>query len=710
MKIPIIHIILCGALFGSAHAETKSLVEQSEALASRFTIEDEVFKSPYIDVDEWRNEPIHHRYVHGGFNNTGTRFSFYFPEKEQYQGHFFQHVTPFPISENLAQKIPDGPYNKIGFSMDSGAYFVETNGGADMDLSHAGAPGQDQSITAYRANAAAAQFSRVVAQAIYDCERPYGYYYGGSGGAYRTIGGMENTRGVWDGAVPYVMGSPMAIPNVFSVRMHAMRILWDKFPQILDAIEPGGSGDPYAGLTEEEASAFKEVTQMGFPPKSWFPYKTMGVHGFSALYQGVLMADPTYFTDFWTKPGYYGYDHPESFKEDRLQFETKVESLISLKEAYEQRINLDASKGETGGGVDTAFKVPAGENPNRIVALKLERTPPECNFMGGDIFFNSGAIEGTRLNVARIVDDVIVFGIADKATVEKIKKGDAVKVDNSNFLAAQTYHRHQVPDLSYKVWDQFRDEEGKPIYPQRPMLLGPLFLMGAAGSVQNGIFEGKMIVVESLWDSEAFPWQADWYRSLAKKNLGDKIDDNFRLYYTDHALHGDEPGVEHTLRVVSYEGALQHALRDLSDWVEKGITPPESTSYTINNGQVIVPCKASERKGIQPTAKLTANGGELAIVKVGESVKFTAKLATPPSTGCIVNVEFDVEGTGDFPIDADLPAGKSNLKEISIDISHTFTNPGTYFPVVRVTSQRECNPDSHYTRIFNLSRVRVVVE
>ncbi len=41
-----------------------------------------------------------------------------------------------------------------------------------------------------------------------------------------------------DGEVPYVLGSPEAIPNVFTVRMYAMRVLKDKFPQIIDALEP----------------------------------------------------------------------------------------------------------------------------------------------------------------------------------------------------------------------------------------------------------------------------------------------------------------------------------------------------------------------------------------------------------------------------------------------------------------------------------------
>ena len=94
-------------------------------------------------------------------------------------------------------------------------------------------------------------------------------------------------------------------------------------------------------------------------------------------------------------------------------------------------------------------------------------------------------------------------------------------MDNSGFLAAQTYHRHQVPETAdYPVWDQFRNADGSPLYPQRPLVLGPLFAAAAAGTVQSGRFEGKMIVVESLLDREALPWQADWYRAKAHEHLG----------------------------------------------------------------------------------------------------------------------------------------------------------------------------------------------
>ena len=109
----------------------------------------ELFKEPYVDVDAWRDTPVRHRYVHGGFKGTDTRFSIYLPPKEQYQGRFFQHITPVPDDENLAQKVPAGEYNKIGFSIASGAYFLETNGGGRLDLGKAAGARPDPTIGAY---------------------------------------------------------------------------------------------------------------------------------------------------------------------------------------------------------------------------------------------------------------------------------------------------------------------------------------------------------------------------------------------------------------------------------------------------------------------------------------------------------------------------------------------------------------------------------
>lgn len=693
-------------VYSSVVLAQNNLSQTSNDLAKAFATKDTLFKAPYVDTDEWRDKPVRHRYVHGGFKGTDTRFSFYFPPKEGYQSRFFQYITPVPDNENLSQGAT-GEADKIGFSVASGAYFIETNGGGRAAMPGLGA---DATIGAYRANAAAAQFSRIVAAQVYGGSRPYGYAFGGSGGAYRTIGSIENTEGVWDGVVPFVIGSPMAIPNVFTVRMHAMRVLWDKFPQITDALEPGGSGDMYAGLNAEEKEALQEVTQLGFPPKAWHAYKTMGVHAFTAIYPGMQMADKKYFTDFWTLPGYLGANPPASLLKGRIQQGSKIKMAIPEEQAVKMGLAQGRLPGEAHGTADAAWKNLGEKEGTMPVAFQLEDVLPNVQFLGGDLLIKSGAAAGKTLLLTAISGDKVMLGSNDLKVLAQLKPGDEVQVDNSNFLAAQTYHRHQVPGKEYRVWDQFRDAEGKPLHPQRPMLLGPLFTQATTGSLPKGKFKGKMIVVESLWDSEAFPWQADWYYAKVKAQLGDSIDNQFRLWFTDHANHADFANPGDPTHVVSYLGVLQQALRDLSAWVEKGVPPPANTNYKIVDGQVQVPATAVERKGVQPVVTLKANGGERAEGKIGQPVTFTAAVEVPPHAGKIVAAEWDFEGTGTFPVVGKLTPTDKTGSRVTLKTTYAFNKPGTYFPTLRVTSQREGNAKSPYTRIRNLGRVRVVVK
>ncbi len=665
-----------------------------------------MFAQPYIDVDEWRDAPVRHRYVHGGFTGTDTRFSFYFPPQEQYQGRFFQHFTPAPDSENLAQRVPPGEGNKVGFALSSGGYFVETNGGGQAMT---GGPGlaADPTIGAFRANAAAAQYSRIVALQMYGGKRPYGYAYGGSGGAYRTVGAFENTRGVWDGVVPYVLGSPMASPSNFTVRMHTMRVLKPKFAQIVDAEEPGGNGDPYTGLSLVEASALREATRMGFPIRSWFGWRTMGVHAFPAIYGGVLAADPTYFTDFWTKPGYLGFDHPEQLAPFRMQHKASVLAPVTVAETTELGINARIVNGTVDGGVDNAFAALQGEGGKRIAGFRLKTTPPNVDFLGGDLVVLSGAAKGKRLSVNKIVGDIVILGVANQNVAAMIAPGDEVQVDNSNYLAAQTYHRHQVPGPDYPGFNQFVGSDGKPLYPQRPVLLGPLFTKGAAGSVPNGQWDGKMILVESLWDREAWPWQAVWYRTQVQKHFGTSTNQHFRLWYTDHALHGDSVTQEDATHTVGYLGVLHQALRDLAAWVEKGTPPPASTRYkVIDDTNVVLPSTAPERRGIQPVVSLRANGSVRADVSVGEPVRFDGTVEAPPAAGSIIAAQWDFDGSGAFTQSS--PIGRNSKKAV-VRTVHSFDKPGTYFVTLRGISHRQGDAASPYARLQNLDRVRVVV-
>ncbi len=677
---------------------------------------DKMFAEPYVDIDEWRDTPVRHRYVHGGFKNTDMRFSFYLPPKKQFQSRFFQYVTPVPDNENLSQTVQAGD-NNIGFAAASGAYFIETNGGG-KSATAGPAFFADPTIGAYRANAAAARYSRVIAAQMYDSKRIYGYLYGGSGGGYRTMGSMENTVGVWDGAVPFVLGSPMASPNNFSVRMHAMRILKGKFPQIVDAMDAGGSGDPYQGLNAEEASALREVTQMGFPPKSWFGHKTMGVHAFTAIYQGMVMADPSYFTDFWTKPGYLGFDNPKSLEAARLQFVTKIGKSLNWAEMEARGLNpkrLPGQPREQGrGSADLAWqKLVSDDSGSRPLAFELADTPPDRNFIGGDLYVLSGESKGKRIALVALGGNVVTLGVVgDLATLAKIKPGDDVRVDNSNFLAAQTYHRHQVPDASYYTYNQFRGADGKPIYPQRPMLLGPMFTKGAAGSVPSGTFNGKIIVVESGLDREAWPWNADWYAKKFDATYGKEAPNKYRVWFAENALHGYNEDKDAPTRVVSYLPILQQALRDVSAWVERGVKPADNSEYMVSNGQVSLAADALRRKGVQPVVTLTANGKDVVRVKRGETVKFVATVYAPPGSAAINDVKWGFEtrsGAAKYTEKYDI-FDDSNRRSVRVEAQLQYNDPGTFFTTAKGSAQRPDAMGTPYARVDNLARVRVIVE
>jgi hypothetical protein len=664
---------------------------------------DPLYITPFVDVDEWRDEPVRHRYVHGGFEGTDLRFSFYFPPVERYEGRFFQPLMPISGTEHAATRLLGVMIGSgIEFALASGGYLVESNQGRTVMF-----PGDDATIVGYRASAASARYSRVVAVEMYGQHRPYGYVFGGSGGAYKALGCFENAIDVWDGAVPFVHGSPMSLPNLFTVQAHAMRVLRDKFPAIVDAVEPGGSGDMYAGLNVEEREALAEVTRMGFPPRSWFDVDriALGYTGvFCSLVDNIVKWDPQYFEDFWTVPGYLGANPTDSLERARIQHKTTISQVVKSSEATE--LGLPMSMSAMFGDSDE-------DSP---AALRLASLP-EGTLQGASMTFASGGAAGHVLHISGVVRDFVMtgFGEVHSDAMSAIEAGDEVVIDNAIYLATQTYHRHQVPGPDYSVWDQFRTAEG-PMYPQRPALLGYRYSRQGAGSIMSGRFAGKMIVVCCLMDEAAYVWQADWYRSLVRQALGDRLDGQYRLWLVDHAMHtapnvmpGDPKPVR-TTRVVPYSGVLQQALRDLSAWVERGIAPPPSTEYEMVDGQVRVPARAAERRGIQPVVTLTANGRDRAAVAVGEPVEFSAVIAAPPGAGVVVGAEWDFEGAGDYPIIEPFEDATLSMSQLTMTTTYAFSEPGTYFPALRATVHREGDAESPFARVQNLGRVRVVVE
>lgn len=109
---------------------------------------DEFFGPACIDIDEWRDKPEPHRYVHGGFADTDTRFSCDFPPKERYRGRFIQYLQRGSGgNEDNLSGTPEHLLN--GWEL--GGYMVESNQGhigADMSYLEKGGP----TIGARRAN------------------------------------------------------------------------------------------------------------------------------------------------------------------------------------------------------------------------------------------------------------------------------------------------------------------------------------------------------------------------------------------------------------------------------------------------------------------------------------------------------------------------------------------------------------------------------
>jgi hypothetical protein len=323
--------------------------------------------------------------------------------------------------------------------------------------------------------------------------------------------------------------------------------------------------------------------------------------------------------------------------------------------------------------------------------------------------------------ITGVLGDLLMLGFGGMSipTLEAISPGDAVEIDNSDYLAAQTYHRHQDPGPEYPVWDQFKAPDGSYLYPQRPLVKG-YDQVGEGNSWQSGRFTTKVINVACLMDEAAFPWQADWYRRRVIAEQGPGYVDRYRLWFVDRAMHvnpsrylspneGVAPQQDHgptDTQIVAYNGVLHQAIRDVAAWAERGVAPPEETRYDVVDGQVEVAATAADRRGVQPVLTLTVDGGERADVGVGESVELVGEVEVPPDAGVVVAAEWDVDGSGAY---ADVEAVAPDTTSQRFSRTHAFDEPGTYFVTLRVASQRRESVGSSFGAARNLARVRVVV-
>ena len=559
---------------------------------------DPTYAKPVIDSRTDETAPVPHHRIRGHFEGTNIQFTIYLHSQEnksQWEGRFFQYTYPVVFGPGDTSQADD---RAIGFALSSGGYAVQA--------------GNTSFALGYRHAAAAAKFAETVAAEYYGSQRPiFGYLYGPSGGSFQTVGAAENTTGVWEGFVPLVQAVPQPTMYNFLGRSAAELILGDKADQIRNALLPGGSGDPYAGLDEAERIMLRELHALGIPWKGWeYPDYLLGrseqfPNGLDS--SAPLGSDPTYVDDFWNAEGYLGTE--------------------------------DSALGE-------------------------------------------------------------------RVRTELAEAGDTV--ENRWNIANRFYYRYQVPPVEER-WiglDQFRDSDGTPLYPQRPVAPTPISGAVSGNTAFDGTVNGKVIAVSNLYDTDALPWHTDWYRQRVEASLGAAAADTYRVYFNDHADHQDAPVAgERAKHLVNWYGMVEQALRDVAAWAEDGVTPPASTRYEVTDGQIVVPDNAAARRGIQPTVDLTIRGKDAAEIPAGQTVTLKAKAQVPPGAGEIVKAEWDLDGDGVY---TDAPLTRIG-NVVTLQTTATFDEPGTYLVALRVSSERDGDPSARFALAQNLDRVQVVV-
>jgi Tannase and feruloyl esterase/PKD domain len=688
---------------------------------SNYVCTDAFFGAPYIDSDTEVDRPVPHRVIRGGFESTATRFRFHFPPPQSYQGRMFTPVSGGNGgTETFFDSVLGESIGGITMCIRLGGYVVESNQGhvgEDLDPK----AGEDPTIYGYRANAESARFSKHVAEQVYGQRPHHSYVFGGSGGGRRSPLCLENAPDVWDGALPFMGGGDVAEHGntqrlkgaqtiSFCTMFNVQRLLGDQLLGVIDATAPGGSGDPYAGLDSHQREELAALYRLGYPRGDEVMIGApMGqMWQWTAEADSIHDQDPSYFENFWTKPGYLGYDQPGLLASDRIDTTVTVTRVLSAQEVLD----------------DPAFAAPDFVTFRALVqgvasGTGMGMTKPsviEVNGLGSGYRLGAGVRvlngqgAGRQLYAMATAGEFLFCdgsGTNSAANLTDVLPGDEVHIDNSRWLAYGYFARHHImDDLQF---DSLR-VDGRPVYPQHPLAdLSPFM-----GVCYSGQFKGKLMWVHHTHDASLWPPQGVIYANAVLDAQGERVAaERFRLRWAENAEHvppGTLPsalGRASSTWLIDYLPHIEQSLQDLVDWVEQGIEPA-GTSYTYQDGRITLPSTATERGGIQAVVGVTADGSSRAHVKVGEPVTLEVTAALPPRAGTIVDVQWDFDGTGSFPYSH--PEIDGTATTVTLVTTHTYDRPGTYFATALVHSHRDGDTKATSRRIPNLAQARILVE
>jgi hypothetical protein len=681
---------------------TATTTSNTQPLDVNYSPRDNYFGRPFIDIDEMRQYPRPHRYVHGGFSGTATLFSFYFPEAKSYGGRFAQWFEGGAGGNERSITVPaDNPkptqwdyLYDMAFD-DLEGYLLESNQGhGQFDQT----PEAVLGLFTWRASAESARFSRHVAAQIYGQAPRHGYIGGIGGGGGRATLCLENAPDVYHGCTPQIIGSSV---SAYGAMQRAILFLGpEKLRQVIDAVEPGGSADPYAGLDALQREALADLYRSGYPRGAENQLKHTRTIGFT--YMALERQDPAYFNDFWTVPGYAGADKGELLKRYVIQTRAKVKRVVPISESMEA----------------ATLQWYAVLPPDLPFAVELDIEGHE-KYYGCEMTVLSGAAKGRNLFLYGTYNGLSGSPERTPEMMRGIEPGDEVELDNRRFIAFLHHFMHSVAapkDLAALTHEPVIRSgrpfapDNIPMYPQRGSSPGLGDLKGA--------FEGKTIYVLSTHDIYVWPVTAG-YPDIYTARYGSELAQRFRFYWAQNGAIGPPQ-----LAIGYNDGAadlrvwdtrlinFQHSMgrqvwRYLKEWVEDGKAPPASTSYHFNAAnELFLPATAGERAGIQPVVAITANGARRAAVKVGETVQFEAVIEAPAAAGKIVAAEWDFLQIAEYPVKHREADGTAT--SLRVKTQYAFKEPGTYFVALRAGIHRD-GLHGAGTPTHNLDRVRVVV-
>jgi PKD domain len=610
------------------------------------------------------------------------------------------YVFRFPAKEFWRHRSFEQQHPSGGGVVDNRMAF--TDGAYSVNWMSASIP---NAVASHRHEAAATQVAKAYANKLYgNTAKIYTYFWGCSGGGTVAMAAAENVTGVWDGVQVQCTGTKADAPyhSFYWQALYTMAVPKEKADAIAAAAVPGGTGDIYAGLNEEEKSVLDEFTSAGYP------LAVIGNH-FKSLTPlvdpvDVRLFDPTYEDDFWSKPGYAGANPPNYLKAAAVDGFATITGITRDAHNVPTAIQFDPAtlpKLGTTGDNYLEYYVYAADgttrliDPTRAVGVPTDNKP-RFSLMGkldpaSGVLTLSGTTKDVFGGVSPITNSPVLLNA--------LKVGSKIRVNNRFILAMYYYPRYSIfPTI--RSHDQYRNADGSPKYPQRPNLE---FLLHSnyrtmGGRVENGDIKTKTMLITGMGDNLSWPIFNASYFEEVQKTLGTaKADKMMRFYLHDNGRHttgGGQPGI------------FKQSIIDLMAWVEKGTAPPPSSVYTIKNGQVILAPKAADRHGLQPVMDLTANGSPRATVGVKQPVNLVAKLEMPPKTGTIVRYNWTVADTAEAPTTMAKP-------QPLVNVNHTisFDKPGTYVVRLTVNGQRDGHVDpADETLLENFKEVRVVVQ